>query len=87
MTAHGYELAVAVRGLRERYGGVTAVDGVSPGIRRSVVFGLLGPHGAGGSTTVELLQGHRARDAGAVSVPGADPATGTRAWRSRVRTV
>ncbi|MFC8144093.1 ABC transporter ATP-binding protein [Streptomyces paradoxus] len=84
MTAQGYELAVRVRGLRKRYGGVTAVDGIDLGIRRGEVFGLLGPNGAGKSTTVEILQGNRDRDAGEVSVLGADPATGTRAWRSRV---
>jgi ABC-2 type transport system ATP-binding protein len=54
------------------------------GIRRGEVFGLLGPNGAGKSTTVEILQGNRARDAGKVTVLGSDPATGTRAWRSRV---
>jgi ABC-2 type transport system ATP-binding protein len=84
MTAQRYELAVHVRGLRKRYGGVTAVDGVDLGIRRGEVFGLLGPNGAGKSTTVEILQGNRDRDAGEVSVLGSDPATGTRAWRSRV---
>ena len=84
MTARGYDLAVEVRGLRKRYGDVTAVDGVDLGIRRGEVFGLLGPNGAGKSTTVEILQGNRDRDAGEVSVLGADPATGTRAWRSRV---
>jgi ABC-2 type transport system ATP-binding protein len=84
MTAQGYELAVHVRGLRKRYGGVTAVDGIDLGIRRGEVFGLLGPNGAGKSTTVEILQGNRDRDAGEVSVLGSDPATGTRAWRSRV---
>jgi ABC-2 type transport system ATP-binding protein len=84
MTAHGYDLAVQVRGLRKRYGDVTAVDGIDLGIRRGEVFGLLGPNGAGKSTTVEILQGNRDRDAGEVSVLGSDPATGTRAWRSRV---
>ncbi|MGW5656324.1 ABC transporter ATP-binding protein [Streptomyces humi] len=84
MTAHANELAVDVRGLRKRYGDVTAVDGIDLGIRRGEVFGLLGPNGAGKSTTVEILQGNRSRDAGEVSVLGADPATGTRAWRSRV---
>ncbi|MFH9063678.1 ATP-binding cassette domain-containing protein [Streptomyces coeruleorubidus] len=84
MTAHGYDLAVEVRGLRKRYGDVTAVDGIDPGIRRSEVFGLLGPNGAGKRTTVEILQGNRDRDAGEVSVLGSGPATGTRAWRSRV---
>ncbi|MFE5143040.1 ABC transporter ATP-binding protein [Streptomyces fagopyri] len=84
MTTHAEELAVDVRGLRKRYGDVTAVDGVDLKIRRGEVFGLLGPNGAGKSTTVEILQGNRARDAGEVSVLGSDPATGTRAWRSRV---
>ncbi|MFI8835617.1 ABC transporter ATP-binding protein [Streptomyces afghaniensis] len=84
MTAHGYDLAVRVRGLRKRYGDVTAVDGIDLGIRRGEVFGLLGPNGAGKSTTVEILQGNRDRDSGEVSVLGSDPATGTRAWRSRV---
>ncbi|MFD5838293.1 ABC transporter ATP-binding protein [Streptomyces collinus] len=84
MTAQRHELAVHVRGLRKRYGGVTAVDGIDLGIRRGEVFGLLGPNGAGKSTTVEILQGNRDRDAGEVSVLGSDPATGTRAWRSRV---
>ncbi len=84
MTAHANELAVDVRGLRKRYGDVTAVDGIDLGIRRGEVFGLLGPNGAGKSTTVEILQGNRGRDAGEVSVLGADPAHGTRAWRSRV---
>ncbi|EPJ38927.1 putative Nod factor export ATP-binding protein I [Streptomyces afghaniensis 772] len=84
MTAHGYDLAVRVRGLRKRYGDVTAVDGIDLGIRPGEVFGLLGPNGAGKSTTVEILQGNRDRDSGEVSVLGSDPATGTRAWRSRV---
>ncbi|MFC8434839.1 ABC transporter ATP-binding protein [Streptomyces sp. NPDC057253] len=84
MTTHANELAVDVRGLRKRYGDVTAVDGLDLGIRAGEVFGLLGPNGAGKSTTVEILQGNRGRDAGEVSVLGTDPAHGTRAWRSRV---
>ncbi|MFJ3246125.1 ABC transporter ATP-binding protein [Streptomyces sp. NPDC088770] len=78
------ELAVDVRGLRKRYGDVTAVDGMDLAIRKGEVLGLLGPNGAGKSTTVEIIQGHRSRDAGEVTVLGADPASATRAWRSRV---
>ncbi|MFE1292139.1 ABC transporter ATP-binding protein [Streptomyces sp. NPDC058751] len=84
MTTHSDRLAVDVRGLRKQYGDVTAVDGIDLGIRQGEVFGLLGPNGAGKSTTVEILQGNRRRDAGEVSVLGSDPATATRAWRSRV---
>ncbi|MFD5471902.1 ABC transporter ATP-binding protein [Streptomyces sp. NPDC127105] len=78
------ELTVDVRGLRKRYGDVTAVDGMDLAIRKGEVLGLLGPNGAGKSTTVEIIQGHRSRDAGEVTVLGADPASATRAWRSRV---
>ncbi|MDH6583323.1 ABC-type sugar transport system ATPase subunit [Streptomyces sp. SAI-133] len=84
MTTHADELAVDVRGLPKRYGDVTAVDGIDLGIRRGEAFGLLGPNGAGKSTTVEILQSNRARDTGEVLVLDADPAHGTRAWRSRV---
>ncbi|MCZ4118406.1 ABC transporter ATP-binding protein [Streptomyces sp. H39-S7] len=76
--------AVRVRGLRKRYGEVTAVDGVDLDITRGEVFGILGPNGAGKSTTVEILQGHRSRDGGEVAVLGEDPDTAGRAWRSRV---
>ncbi|GAA3138915.1 ABC transporter ATP-binding protein [Streptomyces rectiviolaceus] len=83
-TAATGELAVDVRGLRKRYGDVTAVDGIDLAIRHGEVFGILGPNGAGKSTTVEILQGNRARDGGEVAVLGADPASAGRAWRSRV---
>ncbi|MEU6680657.1 ABC transporter ATP-binding protein [Streptomyces sp. NPDC046925] len=83
-TASTGDLAVDVRGLRKRYGEVTAVDGIDLAIRHGEVFGILGPNGAGKSTTVEILQGNRARDGGEVAVLGADPASAGRAWRSRV---
>ena len=37
------------------------------------VYGLLGENGAGKSTTVEILEGHRRRTAGEVTVLGEDP--------------
>lgn len=78
------DLAVDVTGLRKRYGRVTAVQDLDLRIGRGEVFGILGPNGAGKSTTVEILQGHRDRDGGEVTVLGADPATGSRRWRSRI---
>lgn len=78
------DLAVHVRGLRKRYGDVTAVRDLDLRIGHGEVFGILGPNGAGKSTTVEILQGHRDRDGGDVTVLGADPATGGRLWRSRI---
>jgi ABC-2 type transport system ATP-binding protein len=75
---------VRVRGLRKRYGDRNAVDRIDLDIRTGEVFALLGPNGAGKTTTVEILEGYRRRDAGEVSVLGADPATAGRAWRARI---
>ncbi|MGW0215856.1 ABC transporter ATP-binding protein [Micromonospora chokoriensis] len=78
------ELAISVRGLRKTYGNNVAVAGVDLDVHRGEVFALLGPNGAGKTTTVEILEGYRRRDAGEVSVLGADPANPDAGWRSRV---
>lgn len=51
------ELAVEIRGLRKRYGRLTALDGLDLTVARGEVFGFLGPNGAGKSTTIRLLLG------------------------------
>ena len=71
--------AVVVNGLRKQYGSLAAVDGVSFEIAEGEVYGLLGHNGAGKSTTVEILEGHRDATAGSVSVLGIDPAEPTAA--------
>ena len=76
--------AISVRGLRKRYHGKIAVDGIDLDIERGEVFALLGPNGAGKTTTVEILEGHRRRDDGDVSVLGVDPADADRTWRARI---
>ncbi|MBI3859761.1 MAG: ABC transporter ATP-binding protein [Thaumarchaeota archaeon] len=64
---------VRVEGLVKRYGGATALDGVSFEVGKGEVFGLLGPNGAGKTTTVEILEGVRAKTAGVATVLGEDP--------------
>jgi ABC-2 type transport system ATP-binding protein len=76
--------AIRVRGLRKRYRGAAAVDGIDLDIGRGEIFALLGPNGAGKTTTIEILEGHRRRDGGQVSVLGADPSRADRAWRARI---
>ena len=76
--------AIEVRGVRKSYAGVTALDGVDLTVRRGEVLALLGPNGAGKTTLVEILEGHRSADAGAVDVLGFDPARRERAFRERV---
>lgn len=80
------EIAVRVRGLRKRYPGAPrrAVDDLDLDVPAGRVVALLGPNGAGKTTAVEILEGHRERDAGEVRVLGADPRRAGTAWRARV---
>jgi ABC-2 type transport system ATP-binding protein len=78
---------IEVRGLRKSYDGVEAVAGIDLEVRAGEIFAFLGPNGAGKTTTVEILEGYRRRDAGEVSVLGADPAAAGRDWRARIGVV
>jgi ABC transporter len=64
---------IEVEELRKRYGGLTAVDGVSFRVAEREVFGIVGPNGAGKTTTVEIVEGLRRPDGGRVRVLGLDP--------------
>jgi ABC-2 type transport system ATP-binding protein len=66
--------AIAVEGLRKRYGEVQALDGVSFAVREGEIFGLLGPNGAGKSTTVRVLVTLTRADGGTARVAGHDVA-------------
>jgi len=76
--------AVAVSGLRKRYGDHEALRGIEFTIESGEVFGLLGPNGAGKTTTVEILEGYRSRDGGEVEVLGVDPERSGTPWRERI---
>lgn len=43
--------------LYKSFGELSAVDGISFGIRPGICFGLLGPNGAGKTTTIEMIEG------------------------------
>jgi len=50
-------VAVELDGLTRRFGALTAVDGLSFAVRRGELFGLVGPDGAGKTTTLRMLAG------------------------------
>jgi ABC-type branched-subunit amino acid transport system ATPase component len=61
-------------GLRKRYGGVAAVDGVSIALAPGEIAAVIGPNGAGKSTLFDLLSGVARPDAGRILLGGADAA-------------
>lgn len=82
---------IQVRGLVKRYhsrsGQVVAVDGLDLEVATGEVYALLGHNGAGKTTAIEILEGHRHRTSGEVSVLGMDPALGGRDLRDRIGVV
>lgn len=64
------EFAVETRGLRKRYGRLTALDGLDLTVARGEVFGFLGPNGAGKSTTIRVLLGLLRPTAGSARLLG-----------------
>ncbi|MFE9836427.1 ATP-binding cassette domain-containing protein [Streptomyces sp. NPDC005551] len=64
--------AIAVEGLRKRYGDRAALDGLDLTVRRGTVHGLLGPNGAGKTTAVRVLTTLLRPDGGRAAVAGCD---------------
>ncbi|NJP43503.1 ABC transporter ATP-binding protein [Actinacidiphila epipremni] len=61
---------IVVAGLRKRYGGTLALDGLSFTVRPGVVTGLVGPNGAGKSTAMRVILGLDAVDEGTALIGG-----------------
>ena len=70
--------------LSKRFGGRTAVDGVSLEVARGEIVGFLGPNGAGKTTTLRILAGVFPPTAGRALVDGHDLATAPLAARARL---
>jgi len=64
---------VEVSGLVRRYGNLVAADDVSFSVHRGEMFGLIGPDGAGKTTTLRVILGLLAPHGGRVRTCGLDP--------------
>ena len=61
---------VSVRDLRKRYGGVTALDGLSIDVGHGIVHAVVGENGAGKSTLMKTLAGAVRPDSGQILLDG-----------------
>jgi ABC-2 type transport system ATP-binding protein len=68
-------VAVSLRGLTRRFGPLTAVDGLTLDVARGELFGIVGPDGAGKTTTLRMLAGVLRPSEGTAVVEGVDVAT------------
>jgi len=64
--------AIIVSSLSKQFGEVRAVDGLSFEVYAGEIFGLVGPDGAGKTTTLRMLSGVMGTDSGSVTIAGCD---------------
>jgi branched-chain amino acid transport system ATP-binding protein len=61
-----------VRDIVKRFGGITAVDGVSFHVDQGEILGIIGPNGCGKSTLFNCILGQLTPTSGSVSLDGSD---------------
>lgn len=64
--------SVEVNNLTKTYGEISAVSNLSFNIRKNIMFGLVGPDGAGKTTLIRMLAGLIQPDTGRVKISGKD---------------
>jgi ABC-2 type transport system ATP-binding protein len=79
--AKGIEPVAVLDNVTKKYGAITALDGLSLGLRPGEIVALLGPNGAGKSSAVRLLLGLSVPTSGTARIFGGDP----RVAETRVR--
>ncbi len=71
--------AIRFDGVTRRYGTVAAIEAVTFEVRTGEMFGLIGPDGAGKTTTIRLAGGLLRPGGGTIRIFGRDPVTEHRA--------
>lgn len=66
------DVIISVRDLTKRFGGFTAVDGITFEVARGEIFGFLGANGAGKTTAMRMLCGLSYPTSGSGTVAGFD---------------
>ncbi len=82
--AHAVEAAAELSAAGRRFGNVIALDDISLAVAPGSLVGIIGPSGAGKTTTVRLLTGGLRPTSGTVRVLGEDPTRLRAATRERI---
>ncbi|MCF3933743.1 ABC transporter ATP-binding protein [Acuticoccus sp. M5D2P5] len=75
---------VALDGVVKRFGERVAVDGLAFAVAPGEIFGLVGPDGAGKTTTLRMLAGLLPPDAGTIRVADTDVVAAPEAVKARI---
>lgn len=75
---------IEARQISKRFGAVEAVGGVDLSIPRGEIFGIVGPDGAGKTTTLRMLVGLVDGDSGSITIGGENVRTNPDAVRDRI---
>jgi ABC-2 type transport system ATP-binding protein len=78
------EPIIEIRDLTRRFGALTAVDHLNLTVSRGEIFGLVGPDGAGKTTTLRMLCGLMDPSEGSARVAGHDVARESRAVKDQI---
>ncbi len=78
------EFEIECRNLVKKFGGFTAVNSVSFGVKKGEIFGFLGPNGCGKSTTIRMVCGLIIPTSGQVFVSGKDATIESETIRQRI---
>jgi ABC-2 type transport system ATP-binding protein len=78
------ESIIETRGLTKRFGQLTAVDHLDLTVGKGEIFGLVGPDGAGKTTTLRMLCGLMDPTEGSARVAGHDVARESRAVKDQI---
>jgi len=75
---------IEIRDLTRRFGGITAVDHLNLSVSAGEIFGLVGPDGAGKTTTLRILCGLMNPTEGSARVAGHDVEKDPRAVKDQI---
>jgi len=75
MSSGSPDIVLQAEGLVKKFGGITATNNVTLGVRRGARHALIGPNGAGKTTLINLLTGVLTPTAGRIILEGEDIST------------